>query len=83
MNFEQAVDKAKSFLAKMKGYDIVFSSRLMIDWLDFEVEKEFEDLHIFDLKCSFQESIFSDQRAKFLVRINRDNGEVSDVKRIS
>jgi len=83
LNFEQAVDKAKTFLAKMKGYNIEFSGRLMIDWLDFEVEKQNETSDQFDLTCSFQENLFGDQRVKFFIRIDRVKGEVVDVQRIS
>ncbi len=82
MNFEMAVDRARSFLAKMKGLDVEFGGRALIDWLDFEVKKTKDTEYQFDLICSFKENIFSDQIVHFYVRIDRIKGEVVDVQRV-
>ena len=82
MNLENAIDKAKGFFVKMKGLDIEFSGRPLIDWLNFEAVIEKETDYQFHLVCSFQENLFNDNRAKFKVIIDKDKGEIKGVQRI-
>ncbi len=81
INLEQATEKAKSYLAKMKGYDLELQGRKLIDFLDFEVThvEHFKDY--FDLYVSLLDGLFSKNRAKFRLRISKENGEIIDVHR--
>ncbi len=82
VNLEKAINKAKTFLAEMKGMDVKLSNRPLIDWLNFEAIGKDNDEPNYDLICTFQENIFSEKKAKFIVSVNKDSGDIVNVKRI-
>ena len=82
-NLEEAIEIAKSLLVKMKGLDTNFSGRPLIDWLDFEAVKDNETQRHYDIKCTFQENLFTPNKVSFRIRIDKSNGEIADVQRIS
>lgn len=82
-NLEEATAIAKAFLVKMKGLDAKLSGRQLIDWLDFEAVKDNETQKYYDIKCTFQENLFTSNRVSFRIRIDKSNGEIVDVQRIN
>ena len=82
INLEQATEKVKNYLAKMKGYDLVIQDRLVIDFLDFEVYNVNQTQESFLLFISMLDGLLSGKRVKFQVKLLKENGEITDVKRI-
>lgn len=82
-NLVEATEIAKAFLVKMKGLDILFSGRQLIDWLDFEAIKDNETQNHYDIKCTFQENLFTPNRISFKIRIAKSDGEIVDVQRVN
>ena len=82
VNLVQATDIVKSYLAKMKGYDIEIQDRLVIDFLDFEVYNVNQTSDSFLLFVSMLDGLLSGKRIKFQVKLLKENGEITDVKRI-
>ncbi len=83
INFEKAVHKAKDFISDIKGLDINLSGRKLINWLNFDIERKEEYDDFFDLYISFLENLFSENRVKYRVRINKQTGVIEDVEKIN
>ncbi len=82
ITLEDAVSKAKDFLMKMKGLDIEFAGRKLIDWLDFDASKEEETLEYYCLIINLIENMFSKNRVKYKIQVNKETGNVDDFKKI-
>ncbi len=64
VNLEEAIYKAKDFLAKMKGFDIEFQGRKIIDFLNFNNDNVNQESNVFKIFCSLQNGLFSDEMNK-------------------
>lgn len=82
INLEKAVESAKTFLNKMKGLNVEFNGRPLMDWLDFEAVNEKEDSDNYYINCRFRENLFSTNRVSFRIKVSKETGEITDVKRV-
>lgn len=83
INYKTAVGKAKDFITELKGLDVDFAGRKLVNWLNFDVEKKEESKDSYILYLSFYESLFTDKRIKYKVKINKETGEVEDGQRVN
>ena len=83
INQEAAIIKSKQFLAKIKGLEIEVSGRPLIDWLNFEPIGINEIDGNYLIKCSINESLFTSKQVVFEIQVNKDTGEISDIKRLN
>ncbi len=82
INLENAMDKAKEIIIKMKGLDMEFYGKPIIDWLNFETVKKDETETIFILKSSLNPNLFIPEQVSFEIHINKKTGELDDFKRL-
>ena len=66
----------------MKGLDIDFSGRKLIDWLNFEAENDEETNSDYTIICKFQENLFNPNRVTFRILVNKETGDIDDFKRV-
>lgn len=83
ITLEEALNSAKSFIAKMKGLDIELQGRALIEYLDFVVVRKEDTPNHFSLFINFQNSIFGSGRSSFRVDVNKETGVVEDIEKIS
>ncbi len=82
VTLEDATINSKNYLAKMKGLDIDFSGRPIIDYLDFTVLKSEETTENYILSVDFISGMFSAMRSRFKLKIDKKTGIVKEVERI-
>lgn len=81
ITFEQAVEKCRVFLAKMKGADVDVSGRKLLDWLNFEVLGKEETTSEFIIECKIKENMFSKKEIIYKITVDKETGEVKDILR--
>ncbi len=80
-NLEEAVFKAKEFISKMKGLDVKVTGRNLIDCLDFELNKKTEQPAYYSLFVSLNENLYSSNRVKYRIDVNKLTGDIDDFER--
>ena len=83
ITLEDALITAKNFIAKMKGLDQELSGRPLIDYLDFTPIKTEVTNNEYLLFIEFISGLFSDNRVKFKIKVNKETGNVEDIERIN
>lgn len=83
INLEEAIYKAKDFLTKIKGFDVEFQGRKIIDFLNFNIDYINKETNNFNIYCSLIDGLFSNKIVKFKIDVNKDSGEITDVQKIS
>ncbi len=82
MTLEDALEKAKRFIAKMKGLDIELGGRPLIDYLDFTIVETDENINFYVLSVELTSNLYSPNRVTYRVDVNKETGNVDDIKRI-
>ncbi len=83
ITLENALEKTKEFIAKMKGLDIVLGGgRPLIDLLDFQIINKEENEKYYTLFVEFIASLYNSNRVTFRVKVNKETGTVDDIERI-
>ncbi len=83
ITLEDALINAKKFISKMKGLDMELSGRQLIDYLDFTLLKKIETPQDYTLIIEFISGLFSQNRVKFKVKVNKETGNVEDIEKIN
>ncbi len=66
----------------MKGLDIELSGRPLIDYLDFTIVNTDKNPEYYILEVEFISNLYSPNHVSFRVDVNKDTGNVDDIKRI-
>jgi len=71
INADAATLIVKDYFEKVKGAKIKIAERPLIDWMDFTVNSVKEENGVFVVKCEFYETLFSQTRVKYVVKVSK------------
>jgi len=80
INADAATLIVKDYFEKVKGAKIKIAERPLIDWMDFTVNSVKEENGLFVVKCEFYETLFSQTRVKYVVKVSK-KGEIKEVSK--
>ena len=78
IDLDKATQVVKDYFERVKGAKIKIAERPLIDWMDFTVNSAKEEKGFFEVRCEFNESLFSEKRIKYTVKVNK-KGEIKEV----
>ena len=71
INADAATLIVKDYFEKVKGAKTKIAERPLIDWMDFTVNSVKEENGLFVVKCEFYETLFSQTRVKYVVKVSK------------
>jgi hypothetical protein len=80
INAEEATLIVKDYFERVKGAKIKIAERPLIDWMDFTVNSVKEENGLFEVRCEFYETLFSQKRVKYIVKVSK-KGEIKEVSK--
>lgn len=80
IDLDKATQVVKDYFERVKGAKIKIAERPLIDWMDFTVNSAKDEKGFFEVRCEFYESLFSEKRIKYRVKVSK-KGEIKEVTR--
>jgi hypothetical protein len=77
---DKATEIVKDYFERIKGAKIKIAERPLIDWMDFTVNSVKEENRLFEVRCEFYETLFSQTRIKYMVKVSK-KGEIKEVSK--
>ncbi|HDH41346.1 MAG TPA: hypothetical protein ENG12_02930 [Candidatus Altiarchaeales archaeon] len=81
INAEKATEIVRDYLKKSRGLEKEIAGREFIDQLDFTVNSIEPKEDYYEVRCELRENLFSEKKIKYYLKINRESGELEEVKR--
>lgn len=81
VNIDKATQIAKDYIRKSRGLEKEIAGRQLIDQLGFTINSIEPKGDYYDILCELRENLFSDKIIKYYIKINRETGDIEEVKK--